>query len=822
MIRRRPPTPRGSGVQGQPYAPYPLLDFTVGLFDAKESWLAPRGAWDLLENAHAFRGRIHKRRGYSKLGDLCSQVNDEVIAPTVASEDTYAGTLANAPICFAAGTYTPTFVERDSGSAVRQTVYARTERVGTSSASITGEVVSSAPGLQSGVSFVVNNLPIVPGSLVIRDANGAIVGNDLGNGKIDGALIILSMFFSQIDYNTGDAFSLFDQPRLGPFTIDYDYVTGQLGELLLQDQTVPISSVTTPNWTAGLGRRIFPGTLLVTQVGGSGLSFSDDGEGNIIGDAGASGSIDYSTGAVTGLTLPTGWTNPATGAWTIEVGHLEHTTGDFSIEFVMDTLAGGTLEATYGYNQQLPVMGIQNFFDRTGNEYTIVCDTRRIYRWNSARKQFVDVAEADVFTGSDSDFFWMEAFEDLLVLTNGVDPPKKYEPLGSAPYLSNMGLDFDGDAADELQSAKIFLRGRDNSGVYLYTREDGINYPQRARFTEVNDIEWASATPATAELYADANTQDEIIGAERLGDDFIVGFRRSFWLLRYTGDPIAPYEWARVPSTDGAVAKSAFVEFAEEVVTRGQTGIVSIDGLGESPIDLATPDIALTWNPGKANYSQAHHSREARQILLSYADKEDVPTKAFVVQYDDKRTQRTFARYDFPFHSIGEYRRGASTLWDDLDQLLDSYTFILDDVSNTAGFPVVIVGDRLGQMFEWGLVNDDAGEDIECTIRTTRLNPYPLKRAHLGYIDLLVGFQPNQDLTLNVYGDFSDTPYFSAKIDTSGASSAGDGKVKRRVTVNRIASWHSIEIIEKSQAPLQIDAVIPYFREAGLMRNVSV
>ena len=46
-------------------------------------------------------------------------------------------------------------------------------------------------------------------------------------------------------------------------------------------------------------------------------------------------------------------------------------------------------------------------------------------------------------------------------------------------------------------------------------------------------------------------------------------------------------------------------------------------------------------------------------------------------------------------------------------------------------------------------------------------------------------------------------------------------KVTRRIPVNKIATWHKIRIIERTTSSAKIDAIVPYFRPSGPMRNVN-
>lgn len=50
--------------------PFPIADFQMGMFAGREPWLSPRAAFRELTNGRIYRGRLEKRRGYSRLSEL--------------------------------------------------------------------------------------------------------------------------------------------------------------------------------------------------------------------------------------------------------------------------------------------------------------------------------------------------------------------------------------------------------------------------------------------------------------------------------------------------------------------------------------------------------------------------------------------------------------------------------------------------------------------------------------------------------------------------------------------------------------------------------
>lgn len=61
-------------VIAEPHAPFPISNFSDGLWLAREPWLAPAEAFRRMENCHTFRGQVIKRSGFSMFSELSDGV----------------------------------------------------------------------------------------------------------------------------------------------------------------------------------------------------------------------------------------------------------------------------------------------------------------------------------------------------------------------------------------------------------------------------------------------------------------------------------------------------------------------------------------------------------------------------------------------------------------------------------------------------------------------------------------------------------------------------------------------------------------------------
>ena len=57
------------------YQSFPIADYKSGVFTAKEPWLAPNDAFEVMINASVKRGRIRKRKGSTLVGYTPCRIN---------------------------------------------------------------------------------------------------------------------------------------------------------------------------------------------------------------------------------------------------------------------------------------------------------------------------------------------------------------------------------------------------------------------------------------------------------------------------------------------------------------------------------------------------------------------------------------------------------------------------------------------------------------------------------------------------------------------------------------------------------------------------
>lgn len=463
----------------------------------------------------------------------------------------------------------------------------------------------------------------------------------------------------------------------------------------------------------------------------------------------------------------------------------------------------------------LPVVGIFDFQPRPGIDFLVACDTRRLYQWNPGTEVFDDVTGADEFTGDAGDIFQFIPFEDWLILSNGLDAPKKYDPINAPGVLTDLGTAFDPaqPGVNLIENVQWIMRHRQRL-VYLGERSDGLTRFSRARYTNQNAIE----TFRDALTFADASTNREIRSATLIDDNIVVFFTGGeTWRYRYTADPRAPYDWEKRSSKRGIDAPFSIVPIENGAMLLSLDGVMATDGIDIREVDEDIEKWTLNLNPERIDRSIGHFNRELEHVWWAVPGP-GAESNDQILSYNFH--EPSYATLSLALTYLADWRQVNALTIDDIEETWDEIERTWDEFPSDVGFPVVLAGTSDGKVIltEAGTMDYD-GSDIEFRARLQRLNPYKVDRARLGWVDVICDQRVGATMTIKLYKDYDSASYYQQDISLE-ADDPTASKVRRRVAVNQIADGHSIELSAKNLSGLGVDAVIPYFAPVSGGREV--
>ena len=492
------------------------------------------------------------------------------------------------------------------------------------------------------------------------------------------------------------------------------------------------------------------------------------------------------------------------------------------------TLASGGAIADYGvfgsgsaFGTFVFVKGTVTGTFQTGEQLnsTGTIDTGDIYGYALAANS------DEAFTGDNTDFFWSENWDhdgssETTYITNNQNAIQIYNGTHLRQLSIDIGLDSARAGVNDVNSCRLIIIFKERV-VLFSTNEEGTDYFQRARWSTIKDPQsWPTAN------FKDAPTSDVIKAVGFIGNELYVWFERSVWRFIWTGDSNNPFEWERVSETEGSVAQMSLVTQDDRQFAVGAARIQLFNGRDVMAADTLIPDFILEWNLDSLFFSNSLLLDEEKHILMSYvsgdasSDDSDQPDdgnvyadRAVVINYEDDN----FATYSLPIHTMGFSNVENDLTWDDILEAWEDIEYSWNAGQGESGFPITLMGNHLGKIFQLNSAGSDDGSDIEFEAIGGRWNPYTEKghKAKLGYILFLVDVDSDASFDVLSYIN-SDTTEFQTKTVTCTAVRGSDVKAWHRVDVFAIADFHRIEITNNaSNNRPRIHAIIPFFQDVG-------
>lgn len=491
-------------------------------------------------------------------------------------------------------------------------------------------------------------------------------------------------------------------------------------------------------------------------------------------------------------------------------GTIDYTTGDYDITFSGNT--SDAVVASYEFSVTLPIVGIEPYHDSdTGVSELIAVNTRRAAFYDETESRFLPIGDADIWTGTGANIVWGANYQKRLFLTNNLDRVQSYDGTDITPLL----MDIDGDATNEVDTCLLLFHYKERL-VALRTKEDGVFYPQRARWCVAGDPDdWSN------DGFVDCPTHESIVCADFIKDDLVVFFQQSTWRLRYTGDADLPFRWESILGYGGSFGTFSGFVYESKFGAVGETSMTETDGIEVYSVDNQIPDAVSGIDMSLFDRVYAIPISELRQVLISYptvgATSND---RTWVYNYQDK----SWSEYDFGFNCFGYYKLGASgVLLDSIEDIVETLDYSFDDSTMQAGYPATLAGDLTGSVWLINSTGADDGEPIALDIQSGRWNPFIAqgRRARLGWVDLFVTNDPDIEVTVDFYVDHDASPHLSQTVQC-GASEpdSADGKVWVRVFVDAVGDFHKMRIRHTaSNQRFELHAVNTWFKPAGPIKG---
>ena len=367
-----------------------------------------------------------------------------------------------------------------------------------------------------------------------------------------------------------------------------------------------------------------------------------------------------------------------------------------------------TITISFAYYPNLPVMGLsQREITTLNDQETVGFDTRYAYKWDSGSNGWIEypsLSDADdptftTWSGSDAQFFYSFCYQysginHILWVTNQWETPNKptdliqwhdgtgwndfapgiitnnarrlYQALLLIPYRGRLVALNTWEGADAGATHANLL-----TGLAASTQN-----PQRARWSAIGTV-FPNANPAVQPQpwfsdagnpgrggFVDCTTDEAIVSAEFVRDTLVVGFERSTWALRYTGNEIQPFAWERLNRELGVESTFSMIPFDQGILSVGNRSINICTGNGVQPIDQDIPDEVFEIHNGSNGPVRVHGIRdyEWRQAYWTIPDGplgRKFPNRVLVYNYENQ----CFSQFTDAFTCFGYHQPSNEATW---------------------------------------------------------------------------------------------------------------------------------------------------------------
>jgi len=460
---------------------------------------------------------------------------------------------------------------------------------------------------------------------------------------------------------------------------------------------------------------------------------------------------------------------------TAAAGTVNYTTGQIS-GFTFNAASGNPVVVTYDYHPGLPVMGIMNFVTATNVKQLLVADTKRVNLYIPATNTFAYVGhtvpiagitnanpgvvtttvahnlltndrvfiygvqgmtqinnvEASIvyvdathfqvnidttlfgvwtaggtvqliYSGTNKNFWSWVNYADKdgnprLIYTNNkdevqfyaphLDPTNPPGPLAFGDYMNyptaaavQFFMNDDAGVAVTSLLALMVFEFKDRL-IMLRTTESGVVKPRRIRIsgTGVNSDDFR--TSATGAGFIDIPDGTWIQGACFNRDDLIIFTEASTWILKYTGNDTTPFELAKIDESRGSQAAFSAITYLNRSTAASPRGLIISDGYRVERADEKIPEFSFNEVDGDDfDLCFAGVVDEDRDHYLLY------PT---IGQQTNVKSQRilvtnyeedNYAIYRLPLSCMGQFQQAFEITWADLS-VYNNWTEFSDVYSN--------------------------------------------------------------------------------------------------------------------------------------------
>jgi hypothetical protein len=346
------------------------------------------------------------------------------------------------------------------------------------------------------------------------------------------------------------------------------------------------------------------------------------------------------------------------------------------------------------------ILRLLNFWISDGTEHLVIFQDDSVRRLNAG--SWTDITNASgmtqITTSNNPEMFVSTAvMNDLLISTDLVNTPQQWN--GSAANTSNLGGLIGGANPYTTFLAKIVVPFY-NHLMFLYTIEDGTEYPFRALWSNTGQPEQYDQATTNAGQQDMTDTYDAIVNGRKLLDKLVVYKENSIWEGIYVGYPNM-FVFSPINYQSGLRSPKSLVKYKDVHIYLGVNGVKIYDGREETDITGNLQPYFFGVN-SQAAPSQLQHSvgiviPELDEYWLAVPIGSDTyPTHIFRYNFGTRSWYQKTLTYEV--HCAGTYEESTQDTWSTYLEATSIWTDSSDiwhSKSTGSGFDMPLLGTKI-------------------------------------------------------------------------------------------------------------------------------
>ena len=412
------------------------------------------------------------------------------------------------------------------------------------------------------------------------------------------------------------------------------------------------------------------------------------------------------------------------------------------------------------------VYKISPYYTYNGDSFLMFHTPTKTYQLTGAATVPTDIT-ATALNGLSTAPVFSENAENKYIFTNGVDPVQAWSGSGNIAALSGLSGALEGTSDTALSCCRCLVYFN-NFLILGNTKEGGIVYPQRIRWSQVGNIsKWTNETDGSGQAgYADiTDGSDQIQAMCSLKNYLIVYKERSIHILSYSGGDVVFSKEPAIMEV-GLIAPGAIANLGIQHVFIGNDDIYAYDLVQPKKIGTKiAKDFFRLLDPSYKTNIVSSINKQDTEILFAFTSINSTShtnDMALVINYQTG----AWSIRELPMTSFGEWTVSADAVWNDDEETWDEDNTMWDDSKNSTNAPVSLCGDASGYVYKME-GNSKDGSDLSCYavgplldledsehLKRLKRIQFQISREGDYYLDVYIGTADNVEDPIVWYGPY--------------------------------------------------------------------